>query len=246
MKKRRNGLNPPYSLKQCLVYFSYLAYGTTYNILIIPHAPNIYEPIFYSIFNFLLISSIILHLYTSFVDPADPQLKVTKTDKSESSIIVRCSICDSSIHLFSKHCIPCNKCILKYDHHCYWVNNCIGSANYNSFFALVLVSFALACVTTASSATALVNTFIIKKKFDTDLEIAYVSFIGITGTFSFLAIWYLGYIAVFHICMISKGISTYEYLRNKKRRNLVVPRNVGDWERTDAVGPELKRIVCNN
>jgi hypothetical protein len=215
-------------------------------MFIISHVPEVFEPILYSIFNFLLLSSLSLHLVLSKIDPSGLFSK-TSLNPSETSLQFRCTICEVAIDFHSKHCSSCNKCIFKYDHHCAWINNCIGGKNYSLFFLLVVCTTALSVSVTVSGLVAVINTLCFEERFDTDLEIAYVFFIVITETFGFISCCYFGFVLGFHCYLMCKGISTFEYVTNKAKSVKVLPRPLNGWERTESVN-QLQEIprFCSN
>lgn len=232
MAKRKNGLQFPWSFKQWVSYLAYIAYGSTYNIFVIPHIYKELEILFYLLFNISLLTSILLHLATGFINPADPLTYNSQSIHTDFPIIHRCTLCQSPIQLFSKHCVSCDKCIYSYDHHCFWVNNCIGGKNYKIFFAMVVSNTILVCVTSSYCIVALVNEIDYIDTDDYDSAPAYIIFYIITGTLSLLATVYLGYILIFHIYMWHLGMSTYEYVVKKRNRIAVAPANY-DWQKCE-------------
>jgi palmitoyltransferase len=222
----------------------FLSYGVLCNIFIFPHAKSEYEPLLFSTFNILLFLSLAFHLTTSLINPADPNLS-NPNSTSDNPSPLQCTICNSSIQLFSKHCSYCNKCISKYDHHCKWVNNCIGGKNYKYFIGLVTCSTSLSGIITISCSIALENTINIFE-FNANHEIGYVCFIIIIGTFSFLVFWYLGYILNFHLYITYKGISTFQFVVQKNAKTKIIPRSE-TWERTEIVNIQIEnsRIDLN-
>lgn len=239
MNKRKNGLQLPWTLKQIISYFTYLAYGILCNVFVLPHAKSVFEPLLFTSFNIFLLASFSLHITTSFIDPEDPHISNPNLTNIENASSIQCTICNSSIHLFSKHCSYCNKCIFKYDHHCSWVNNCIGGKNYKIFIALVSCNTTLAVIVSAACLVALENTIELFN-FKANHEIAYICFISIIGTFAILAIFYLAYILVFHIFICYKGISTFQYVVKKSGKNRVVSRNIENWERTEVIFGQME------
>ncbi|KAJ8415827.1 hypothetical protein AAFF_G00403840 [Aldrovandia affinis] len=51
---------------------------------------------------------------------------------------LHCYLCEVDVGPKVKHCSSCNKCIADFDHHCKWLNNCVGGRNYWFFFVTVM------------------------------------------------------------------------------------------------------------
>ncbi|XP_057544511.1 probable protein S-acyltransferase 19 isoform X2 [Amaranthus tricolor] len=56
-----------------------------------------------------------------------------------------CTLCNSEVRKFSKHCRSCDKCVDGFDHHCRWLNNCVGRKNYLTFISLMASSLIWVC-----------------------------------------------------------------------------------------------------
>ncbi|OMJ95438.1 hypothetical protein SteCoe_1205 [Stentor coeruleus] len=232
MDARKNGLMYRWSLKQCLSYFGYIVYGIFYNLIVVKKTHEDYQILNVIVFNFLFCLSVTSHLVTSLINPGDPLLYIKNNNRQADSIYLHCTICNKEINLFSRHCVTCNKCIYKYDHHCYWVNNCIGSRNYKPFFVLIISSTLMCAILVSSSFTAMFLIFSTKTSFDANDEQGLTSFIIFLGLNSLISFFYFGYITTFHLVMVFKDISTYEYICKKraKSNSHVVPRLVVDKE----------------
>lgn len=232
MSARKNGLMCRWSSKQYLSYFGYAVYATCYNLIIVKKTQSDFQTTRTIIFNFLFFLSVSSHLVTSLINPGDPLLYIKKSNRQTDYIYLHCTICNSDINLFSRHCVTCNKCIHKYDHHCHWVNNCIGSKNYKPFFVLIISSTLMCAILVSSSFTAMLLIFSTKTSFDADDEQGLTSFIIFLGLISLISFSYFGYITTFHLVMLFKGISTYEYICKKRaiKNSHVVPRLTIDKE----------------
>ncbi|GLJ47259.1 hypothetical protein SUGI_0997860 [Cryptomeria japonica] len=116
-----------------------------------------------------------------------------------------CSLCEVEVFKFSKHCRVCDKCVDGFDHHCRWINNCIGKKNYKGFFVLMV--------------SALLLVFIIR--FDVEITsklgsgFSLVPFVIVVASCTVLAMVAslpLGQLFFFHVLLMKKGISTYDYI----------------------------------
>lgn len=132
-----------------------------------------------------------------------------------------CTLCNAEVRKFSKHCRSCDKCVDGFDHHCRWLNNCVGRKNYISFVCLMAVSLVWLLVECGVGIAVLVRCFVNKK--DTENLIAvklgagfsrapFATIVAICTAVSFLAIIPLGELFFFHMILIRKGITTYEYV----------------------------------
>ncbi|CAK8569202.1 unnamed protein product [Lathyrus sativus] len=132
-----------------------------------------------------------------------------------------CTLCNAEVRKFSKHCRSCDKCVDGFDHHCRWLNNCVGRKNYISFVCLMAVSLLWLVVECGVGILVLVRCFAAKK--DTEYLIAeklgagftralFATIVAICTAVSLLAIIPLGELFFFHMILIRKGITTYEYV----------------------------------
>ncbi|MCD7456815.1 hypothetical protein HAX54_033298 [Datura stramonium] len=162
----------------------------------------------------LIISAFGLYIWCAAADPADPgvfkskkylkkldnkkqvQLKESKLGRHEESSqeqlsedgMFYCSLCEVEVFKYSKHCRVCDKCVDQFDHHCRWINNCIGKRNYRKFFTL-MVSALLLLMFQWSTGILAVCTIL-----------------------AMIATLPLAQLFFFHILLIKKGISTYDYI----------------------------------
>ncbi|KAM7260049.1 hypothetical protein ACFE04_015790 [Oxalis oulophora] len=132
-----------------------------------------------------------------------------------------CTLCNAEVRKFSKHCKSCDKCVDGFDHHCRWLNNCVGRKNYISFLCLMSTSLAWLVVEFGVGVAVLVRCFVDKNGIEhqiTDrlgvgfsrLPLAIV--VGLCTAVSLLATVPLGELLFFHVLLIRKGITTYEYV----------------------------------
>ncbi|XP_044982498.1 probable protein S-acyltransferase 22 [Hordeum vulgare subsp. vulgare] len=132
-----------------------------------------------------------------------------------------CSLCEAEVLKNSKHCRVCDKCVDGFDHHCRWLNNCIGKRNYKGFFIL-MSSAVLLLVVQWLSGTLVIILCIVKRgdfsrQIDSKLGSSFstVAFVIVVATCTILAMIAtvpLAQLLCFHILLIKKGISTYDYI----------------------------------
>ncbi|MCO5557272.1 hypothetical protein L7F22_010833 [Adiantum nelumboides] len=160
------------------------------------------------------------------------------------------------VHKFSKHCRSCDKCVEGFDHHCRWLNNCIGRKNYVSFVALMAACLIMLFVETIAGLIVLVRCFTDKHEIRTHLtsklgngfSIApFSAFVALCTLAPLLASIPLGELFCFHMLLIRKGITTYEYvvamrIKNEppklpqvEKQNIPV-QHVTGWRNPNSVG----------
>lgn len=161
------------------------------------------------------------------INPTDPlsTLGIRIEDKSKASF---CSICNSSVQIKTKHCGKCNRCVTSFDHHCKWLNNCIGQKNYKCFM-IALCSFAVnSALIITISVISLIDFYVEK---ETELEFdekihkiqAYKSWvveICILLVYATISLVLAGNLICFHIWINWKGISTVEYVLEKRKKTM--------------------------
>ncbi|XP_062195016.1 probable protein S-acyltransferase 20 [Phragmites australis] len=131
-----------------------------------------------------------------------------------------CTLCNAEVCKFSKHCRSCDKCVDGFDHHCRWLNNCVGRKNYFTFIALMTTSLLWLAIEIGAGIAVLVTCFasknserIIQDKLGNGLPRP--AFATIVAFFTLLSLFVcipLGELFFFHMILIRKGITTYEYV----------------------------------
>ncbi|KAK3427336.1 hypothetical protein EUGRSUZ_F03582 [Eucalyptus grandis] len=132
-----------------------------------------------------------------------------------------CTLCNAEVRKFSKHCRSCAKCVDGFDHHCRWLNNCVGRKNYVTFVCLMAVSLIWLVVEFGVGVAVLVRCFVDKKGTADQIidklgvgftRIPFVIVVTLCTAVSCLATVPLGELFFFHMILIRKGITTYEYV----------------------------------
>ncbi|KAJ9709395.1 hypothetical protein PVL29_001055 [Vitis rotundifolia] len=122
---------------------------------------------------------------------------------------------------YSKHCRVCDKCVDHFDHHCRWLNNCIGKKNYRQFFALMVSALLLLVLQWLTGILVLICCFLERKRFSVDITsklgssfslVPFVIVVAVCTILAMIATLPLAQLFFFHILLIKKGISTYDYI----------------------------------
>ncbi|KAL3830533.1 hypothetical protein ACJIZ3_019335 [Penstemon smallii] len=132
-----------------------------------------------------------------------------------------CTLCNAEVRKFSKHCRSCDKCVDGFDHHCRWLNNCVGRKNYITFVCLMAASLVWLVFECAVGIAVLVRCFVDRKATENQIidrlgdgftRPPFATVVALCTAVSFLATVPLGELFFFHIILIRKGITTYEYV----------------------------------
>ncbi|XP_054825388.1 probable protein S-acyltransferase 22 isoform X2 [Prosopis cineraria] len=140
--------------------------------------------------------------------------------KSEDGMFY-CSLCEAEVCKFSKHCRVCDKCVDRFDHHCRWLNNCVGKKNYRQFFTLMVAALLLFILQWSTGVFVLIRCFLERKQFSVDVSsklgssfslVPYIIVVVACVILAMIATLPLAQLFFFHILLIKKGISTYDYI----------------------------------
>ncbi|PIA46644.1 hypothetical protein AQUCO_01500291v1 [Aquilegia coerulea] len=132
-----------------------------------------------------------------------------------------CTLCNAEVRKFSKHCRSCDKCVDGFDHHCRWLNNCVGRKNYITFVSLMAVSLLWLMFEFGVGIAVLVRCFADRKATENQIterlgagfsRPPFAIVVIVCTLLSLLATIPLGELFFFHIILIRKGITTYEYV----------------------------------
>ncbi|XP_010914208.1 probable protein S-acyltransferase 19 [Elaeis guineensis] len=132
-----------------------------------------------------------------------------------------CTLCNAEVRKFSKHCRSCDKCVDGFDHHCRWLNNCVGRKNYITFISLMATSLIWLAIECGVGIAVLILCFVDKKGTDNSIKeklgngfsrAPFATVVAICTAVSLLACVPLGELFFFHMILIKKGITTYEYV----------------------------------
>ncbi|CAI0374459.1 unnamed protein product [Linum tenue] len=132
-----------------------------------------------------------------------------------------CTLCNAEVRKFSKHCRSCDKCVDGFDHHCRWLNNCVGHKNYVTFISLMATSIVWLVLEVGVGIAVMVRCFAHKKSMDAEIvdtlgngfsRAPFATVVAVCTAVSILACIPLAELLFFHMILIRKGITTYEYV----------------------------------
>uniref|UniRef100_I1QRB4 S-acyltransferase n=1 Tax=Oryza glaberrima TaxID=4538 RepID=I1QRB4_ORYGL len=147
-----------------------------------------------------------------------------KPDESEQAAngeeALFCTLCNAEVRKFSKHCRSCDKCVDGFDHHCRWLNNCVGRKNYFTFISLMAISLFWLAIEFGVGIAVIVLCFVdknalsnIQDKLGNGMTRApFAVIVGLFTLLSLVACIPLGELFFFHMILIRKGITTYDYV----------------------------------
>lgn len=187
------------------------------------------------VYGALATMTLILNSLTTRSNAADPMIsnKLSEHDMYCQAIptnLTLCQLCHAYVNKSSKHCGRCNKCVIGFDHHCKWLNNCIGKSNYRLFFSFVTVTLSTLAFHFGLGLYQFIDSFLDPDFYDVRIKSVYGSpfgsifqaFDGVITALAFVAMALLAHLFGFHVMLIAKGQTTYEWIMARRNRNAMV------------------------
>ncbi|KAK6918874.1 Palmitoyltransferase, DHHC domain [Dillenia turbinata] len=125
-----------------------------------------------------------------------------------------CRICKIFRPPRSCHCAICDNCIENFDHHCPWTSQCIGLRNYRFYMTFIFSAIALYTYIFAFSCRRI-------QKIIWEDENGFLGALSncpetlAVAAFSVTAIAFLGGLGCYHLYLIAKNQTAYEYFRQR-------------------------------
>ncbi|SPJ10959.1 palmitoyltransferase, putative [Plasmodium sp. DRC-Itaito] len=231
---RKNGFTLPLQIFQIMSFFIFIVIITLIFLMTAFNTDHILFSVFYIFFGTLIIIIFILTYVVTKTNPVDPlSFKYLNDMINEEEIkdLYQCDIC-GFVQPESKHCKVCNKCVSVFDHHCMWVNNCIGKKNYKYFVGLLSTLTLFNCFVVVFCIVYFIISLkhdLIKNRWkyfygsynDISFYILLSSLFILNGIVFVLVIQLFG----LHIFLISKKMTTYEYILNRSHHSEAEGRN---------------------
>lgn len=132
-----------------------------------------------------------------------------------------CTLCNAEVRKFSKHCRSCDKCVDGFDHHCRWLNNCVGRNNYMTFISLMASSLVWLVTEAGVGIAVFVRYFVNRRGMEAEIidrlgngftPVPFPIVVAVFTITSLIACIPLGELFFFHMILMRKGITTYEYV----------------------------------
>eukprot|EP01018_Ginkgo_biloba_P037782 Gb_23313 [translate_table: standard] len=170
-----------------------------------------------------------------------PRLRLPRTkDVIVNGVAVKIKYCDTCM-LYRpprcSHCSICNNCVERFDHHCPWVGQCIGQRNYRFFFMFVFSS-TLLCIYVFAFCWVLILKLQHERHMSLLEAMSHTIASIVLIVYTFIAVWFVGGLTLFHLYLISTNQTTYENFRYRYDSK-VNPYNQG-------VVYNFKEIFCGN
>ncbi|KAI5057711.1 hypothetical protein GOP47_0027726 [Adiantum capillus-veneris] len=136
-----------------------------------------------------------------------------------------CSLCRVPISFRTKHCCVCDKCVDGFDHHCQWLNNCIGKRNYKIFIILIVAASFMFTLQWSFGLWIIVQRSLRERRYENIISLrlgrsfpslGYLLVLVSCTFVAMVATYLLAQLIFFHVLLIRKGLTTYEYILAKR------------------------------
>uniref|UniRef100_A0A7R9VX56 S-acyltransferase n=1 Tax=Chlamydomonas euryale TaxID=1486919 RepID=A0A7R9VX56_9CHLO len=241
--QRQHGLQAPLDPHQVGTFVVITLFAVTCYSLFVPIIiSDVARGVLVGIYSALLAIVLYLAYATTQSDPSDAGLKGSLDGE------LFCSMCEVNVSSSAKHCRACNRCVEGFDHHCKWLNNCIGHSNYRSFFLLVSATVTLLTLQLAWGIWLVTVSFTQKALYQLRALSVYgssFSYVGWqVGLFLLIVllaatICMLGELLVFHMVLISKDLTTFEYITAQREIQM-------NTQQLPGTGMGARSALCRN
>lgn len=246
--RRSNGCSCPWHPLQLVAWFCVALFTVSHYSFTVYYVPGLWRVILFVLPGLVLIVHVLSTVVATAIDPAEPGVRKRYSSKrpafnrsTHKHVIEnqRCHICEAMVSATAKHCRICDKCILDFDHHCKWLNTCIGARNYRWFITTLVSALAGAVLLFCFNLALFILFFADRESLrygcdrptnvsscDATLRVFSVAvpdpvFPTITAVMSVLggvAILLIGHLTAFHLYLMYRGVSTYDYIIDQRAR----------------------------
>ncbi|CAL0330078.1 unnamed protein product [Lupinus luteus] len=132
-----------------------------------------------------------------------------------NGISVKIKYCDTCMlyrPLRCSHCSVCDNCVERFDHHCPWVGQCIGLRNYR-FYYIFVFSSTLLCLYVHGFCWVYIKRIMDYEEISIWRAMIKTPASIVLIIYTFVCVWFVGGLTVFHTYLISTNQSTYENFR---------------------------------
>ncbi|XP_065049010.1 probable protein S-acyltransferase 4 [Musa acuminata AAA Group] len=147
-----------------------------------------------------------------------PQLQLPRArtkDEIVNGFAVKVKYCETCM-LYrpprASHCSVCNNCVHKFDHHCPWIGQCIGQRNYRFFFFFISTSTFL-CIYVFTFSWLNIITEMNHHQYTIWKAMKCEILSPMLIVYTFIAVWFVGGLTVFHFYLICTNQTTNENFR---------------------------------
>lgn len=235
---KRHGCTRPFHRLQLLSWLVIAALSSLFYVLLASPLTAPGWRVITALYSLLFGLCLLFGLLCTLSDPTDTAVKKLFEGSNESrefssSLYPRlCTRCNTHVGALSKHCNKCNRCTDRFDHHCDWLNNCIGGANYRLFVLLLGTLELWTGLELVVAGQVLGGIFLGRepgKSLLHSFEVGdggycyLMAVMGMAVTCMLIVIGN-GYLIVFHTWLRCKGLTTYDFvMERRKRRSQVKP-----------------------
>jgi len=243
MAQRQHGLQRPFDSHQVGSWVLIGCFlGLFYGLYLPLHLDTAAGIALIALYSASAVSALVFGFLTTHTDAADPAVIAKRvgppTVSGPGAGINYCYLCEVGVAKRTRHCRRCDKCVAVFDHHCPWVNTCIGEGNYRYFLAMLAAVGAMTALQLATAVQACVG--LTNSSFVRDVEdtyggmpsAVYAVLMGLTGLAALAAFFLVSQLLFFHLGLIHRGVTTYEFIVAQRRKAAQQPeRPSSHWQR---------------